>query len=155
MLLGKFSENSCQKNNDSLRKPRDLGKPSVLPESTLNFAYIHTKTVFWKIWTFCGNLRATLIHTTSIFISKCRPTVMCFFVPETIVIAATQKIAPFALVRMTFHLYKFLVLHVSYLKVLFHWYLSSVLHFCFFISGSFPCWHNKKVIYRLSLKGLC
>ena len=38
-LLGKYSENSCQKHNNSLRTRRDQGKPTVLPESTLNFAY--------------------------------------------------------------------------------------------------------------------
>ena len=128
VLLGKFSENSRQKNNNSLRTPRDLGKPTVLPEPTLNFAYIHKKKQFLEKFDFFA---ATLVHTISIFITKCRPTVMCFLVSEAIVIAATQKIAPFALVKMLFHLCKFLVLHVSYLKLSFHWYFSSVLYFCF------------------------
>ena len=47
-LLRKFSENFCQKNNYNLTTRKDLGKPTVLPKSTLNFVYIHIKTAFLK-----------------------------------------------------------------------------------------------------------
>ena len=55
---------------------------------------------------------------------------MCFLVSEAIVIAVTQKMS-FSLAKMTFHLCKFLVLHVSYLKLSFHWFFLSELYFCF------------------------
>ena len=47
-FLGKFSANSCQKNINSLRTQRDLGKITVLQESALDFAYIHIKNSFLK-----------------------------------------------------------------------------------------------------------
>ena len=51
-LIDKFSKKSCQKNNYSLRTRRDLGKATVLAESTLNFAYIHIKSSFLKNFNF-------------------------------------------------------------------------------------------------------
>ena len=51
-LLGKFSENSCQRNNNNLGTRRDQRKTTVLPESTLNFAYIHIKNSFLKNFNF-------------------------------------------------------------------------------------------------------
>ena len=50
------TENSCQKNNNSLRTRRDLGKTTVLPESTLNFAYIHIKKQFFEKFEFFAEI---------------------------------------------------------------------------------------------------
>ena len=75
---------------------------------------------------------ASLIHLNSHYFhihNQVRPIVMCFFVSEAIVIAATRKITPFSLVKMTFHLCKFLVLHVSYSKLSFHQDCISVFYF--------------------------
>ena len=75
---------------------------------------------------------ASLIHLNSHYFhihNQVRPTVVCFLVSEAIVIAVTRKITPFSLVKMTFHLCKFLILHVSYSKLSFHQDCISVFYF--------------------------
>ena len=42
-----FSENPCQKNNN-FRTQKNLGKQTIVPKSTLNFAYMHIKNIFLK-----------------------------------------------------------------------------------------------------------
>ena len=110
---------SCQTRHHTIQS-------SYWPKKSMLFDTNHCHPRLYTLWVLC-----ILIHTISIFITKCRPTVICFLVSKAIVISATRKIPPSSLAEMIFHFCKFLVLHFSYLKLSFHWYFSSELYFCF------------------------